>query len=276
MGIFLGAVRKSNFKPIITQSEIPTPQSQLAYSFTFTICLDQQRLRDQGQSYHSQQTPHTMTFHELTFAQVQGLLDKGSMETCGALIKSCQPHLSNPLITCLICIHPYHSANVEGNIEEPVITACGHIFGNSCLNQWLTPGSALTCPLCRFVLQYKECGHVIKPLPAFSKSTPPKITAEQTPDSCSSCELRNTPWQQTYNSLLEEKEDWLESKEELCALESCIEDLEKNRPEMWKTYLQTNEQLAAIEGQLAEAKACLDKERKSKEEEIEIRGGWHL
>ncbi len=217
-----------------------------------------------------------MPVNELTYSQIQGLLDKGSRETCGALIKPCQPHLSNHLITCLICIHPYHSSNVEGTVEDPVITACGHIFGNTCLNQWLTPDSALTCPLCRFVLKYKECGHVIKPLPAFSKSNPPNITAEQVPDRCSACELQNLRWQRRYDGLLRRREFCLEGMDTLNAMESCIDDLEKNRPDIWKVYLQTKELLAYLEKKLVWAKAQLDKERKSKEAEIQSRGGWHM
>jgi Ring finger domain len=219
-----------------------------------------------------------MSTTELTYTQLQGLMEHGSMETTGALIKSTQPHLSNPLITCLICIHPYHSPNVEGNVEDPVITACGHIFGKSCLEQWLAPASALTCPLCRFVLKYKECGHVIKPLPAFSKSTPSKITADQTPASCSACELRNlaSSCQRTYDSLLEQRDDLKECKEEMSELEESLDDLETKRPDLWTIYERNNKLLEDVEKQLVEEKARLDKERKVKEEEINSRRSWHL
>lgn len=207
------------------------------------------------------------------------------METTGALIKCLQPHLSNPLITCLICIHPYHSPNVEGNVEDPVITACGHIFGKSCLEQWLAPNSTLTCPLCRFVLKYKECGHVIKPLPAFSKSTPSKITADEAPVNCSRCELRNlvSNCQRTYDSLLEEHDSLLEERdyltehrEELSEIEESLEDLEKKSPDVWTIYERNSKQIEDVEKQLVEAKARLDKERKMKEEEIKSRRSWHL
>jgi hypothetical protein len=62
----------------------------------------------------------------------------------------------------------------------------------------------------------------------------------------------------------------------LNAMESCIDDLEKNRPDIWKVYLQTKELLAYLEKKLVWAKAQLDKERKSKEAEIQSRGGWHM
>ncbi len=59
-------------------------------------------------------------------------------------------------------------------------------------------------------------------------------------------------------------------------MESCIEDLEEKRPEIWKAYLQAKEQLDYVETKIIEAKAELDKERMSKEEEIKTRGGWHF
>jgi len=210
---------------------------------------------------------------ELTYTQLQGLLESGSKETTGALIKCLQPHLSNPLVTCLICIHPYHSPNVEGNVEDPVVTACGHIFGKSCLKQWLAPNSALTCPLCRFVLKYKDCGHVIKPLPAFSKSTPSKITADQTPVNCSRCELRSlvSNCQRTYDSLLEERGHLTEHREELNEVEESLEDFEKKHPDLWTIYERNSKRLEDVEKQLVEAKVQLDKELKMKEEEIKSR-----
>jgi hypothetical protein len=219
-----------------------------------------------------------MSQGELTYTQLQGLLEHGSMETTGALIKCLQPHLSNPLITCLICIHPYHSPNVDGNVEDPVITACGHIFGKSCLEQWLAPESTLTCPLCRFVLKYKECGHVIKPLPAFSKSTPSKITGDQTPFNCSRCELHTlaSNCQRACDDLLEERDCLIEHMEDLSEVEESLKDLEQKHPDLWTIYEQNSKRLEVVEKQLVEAKARLEKERKMKEEEIESRRSWHL
>ena len=80
-------------------------------------------------------SPSTPAHPDLTRAQITALETYGSKATRNALLSISQPALTNPLITCLICIHPYHSANVEGNVETPVITACGHIFGNKCIKQ---------------------------------------------------------------------------------------------------------------------------------------------
>ena len=123
-------------------------------------------------------SPSTPAHPDLTRAQITALETYGSKATRNALLSISQPALTNPLITCLICIHPYHSANVEGNTETPVITACGHIFGNKCIKQWLeeengTSGTKneKTCPMCRFSLKYRECGCVIQAVPAFGNST---------------------------------------------------------------------------------------------------------
>jgi hypothetical protein len=38
--------------------------------------------------------------------------------------------------------------------EEPLYTACSHVFCKSCLTQWLTHKSV--CPKCNFALQYNQ------------------------------------------------------------------------------------------------------------------------
>ena len=36
--------------------------------------------------------------------------------------------------SCIICNIQYHTSNEEGMVETPVMTACGHVFGNRCLD----------------------------------------------------------------------------------------------------------------------------------------------
>ncbi|KAH8790792.1 hypothetical protein BGZ57DRAFT_876400 [Hyaloscypha finlandica] len=119
----------------------------------------------------------TPTTHGLTRDQILALHTHGSKQTRHALLNTSQPPLTNPLVTCLICIHPYHSANVDGNVEAPVMTACGHVFGDGCLRVWMEDSenggsggnNGGTCPMCRFVLRYRECGHLIRAVPAFGR-----------------------------------------------------------------------------------------------------------
>ena len=52
---------------------------------------------------------------------------------------------------CAICRLSFGEAEEEeGLIETPVITLCGHVFGNLCLRTWLKEKTASTCPMCRF------------------------------------------------------------------------------------------------------------------------------
>jgi hypothetical protein len=124
----------------------------------------------------------------LTRDQVNALHTYGSKATRNALLTSSpsSPALANPLVTCLICIHPYHSTNVDGNVETPVITACGHVFGDECLEEWLQGNGAGSCPLCRFVLKYRNCEHgtLLSPISFLSQSM---LTLRSSSDQTSAC-----------------------------------------------------------------------------------------
>jgi hypothetical protein len=215
------------------------------------------------------------------------------MQTIGALLKDTQPHLTNPLITCLICMHPYHSPNVEGNIEVPVTTACGHIFGNTCIASWLTPESNLTCPLCRFELRYIECNHPISPVSAFSPPPPPKITAEQIPARCGVCEL---------DVLMEEKRMVIGlERDRKDSLEVDIvnlreagakvtpdgdftlltdEEFQVQEPELWEEIKELKKLIAASEEKIKRMEEELEEdteaERQKMRQEIARRGGWYM
>ena len=52
---------------------------------------------------------------------------------------------------CYICLSQYNGRTTDtGPIEVPLRLPCSHIFGSSCLWQWLMKSS--TCPMCRRIL----------------------------------------------------------------------------------------------------------------------------
>jgi Ring finger domain len=231
--------------------------------------------------------------NELTDTQVIAIMDCGSVQTIAALLKDTQHHLTNPLITCLICIHPYHSANVEGNIEVPVTTACGHIFGNTCIASWLTPESDLTCPFCRFELRYKECNHPISPVSAFSPPPPPKITAEQIPARCGVCELDLLMEEKRLLIALERDQkdslevDMLDLREtgakvtpegEFTLLTD--EEFQEQEPELWAEITKLAKLVAASDDKIKimeeELEEDTEAERLNMRQEIARRGGWYM
>ena len=72
------------------------------------------------------------------------------------LAETSKEPLTEQKLTCPICIHPYHCPNEDGDIEVPVQTKCGHIFGNKCfeilVQDILGMHKAVHCPLCRDML----------------------------------------------------------------------------------------------------------------------------
>lgn len=72
---------------------------------------------------------------------------------------------------CAICGTSYGELNDSEVMETPVSLACGHILGNYCIHAWLTTdGADRSCPLCRFPLTYRTCGHVIPPRPLANRA----------------------------------------------------------------------------------------------------------
>jgi hypothetical protein len=79
----------------------------------------------------------------------------------------------NDILSCTICSDSYFKVSPEGELEHPVVTPCGHIFGNMCLDIWRREQKALLaghekrfrrfqagevqCPTCRFHFPYAEC-----------------------------------------------------------------------------------------------------------------------
>jgi hypothetical protein len=228
--------------------------------------------------------------NELTDTQVIAIMDCGSVQTIAALLKDTQHHLTNPLITCLICIHPYHSANVEGNIEVPVTTACGHIFGNTCIASWLTPESNLTCPLCRFELRYKKCNHPISPVSAFSPPPPPKITAEQIPARCGVCEL-DVLMAEKRTAIIEEtdrKDFWEIDMQDMRETGATVtpegdlalltdEEFQEQNPKYWKLIKELEKYIAASKEKIKIMEEELEEDTEvARLKMIARRGGWYM
>jgi hypothetical protein len=53
-------------------------------------------------------------------------------------------------LVCVICCDKIGTANDQGEREQPVQLDCQHVFGNICLDFWLTQKKR--CPLCRAVV----------------------------------------------------------------------------------------------------------------------------
>ncbi len=142
------------------------------------------------------------------------ILQHGANETIFAMCTSPAP-LDDPLVACPICFQPYHNPNMDGEVEEPVITPCGHIFGQHCLKIHIESRHAanmrVSCPMCRFDLHFKGCKHIIAPLEAFSPTTPGTIRPAQVPENCLNCELGflNIAYDQVINAYKDEEDNAL-------------------------------------------------------------------
>ena len=62
-------------------------------------------------------------------------------------LQKVDPQTLDPEDHCMICHTEYDSAT-----ESPVRLPCGHVFGESCILQWLWARDRNTCPLCSRVL----------------------------------------------------------------------------------------------------------------------------
>jgi hypothetical protein len=112
----------------------------------------------------------------LTQEHLDELLVCNKLDHMEVVGKSIHPY-SDEKVTCAICLTPYYCKDAEGNPESPKMLPCGHIFGGRCFRSWNKHAAArLTCPMCRFPLHFKICGHSIMPLPV--SPPPPIIKAE--------------------------------------------------------------------------------------------------
>lgn len=64
-----------------------------------------------------------------------------------ARTKSSKNEAVDPQVACCICYRLYSTNKRADAAEGPLKLACGHVFGATCVSQWLA--SAGTCPLCR-------------------------------------------------------------------------------------------------------------------------------
>jgi hypothetical protein len=56
--------------------------------------------------------------------------------------------------SCTVCVHDV-KINADEKEEKPVVTACGHVFHEICLDTWVNDSAASTahtCPSCRAVM----------------------------------------------------------------------------------------------------------------------------
>ncbi|KAK6953132.1 hypothetical protein Daesc_005432 [Daldinia eschscholtzii] len=59
--------------------------------------------------------------------------------------------------------HKRFLAYTRHGIEQTVVLACGHVFGDRCVRNLLAQGSDLVCPSCGYRMAYQGCGHAIPP-----------------------------------------------------------------------------------------------------------------
>ncbi|TAQ88731.1 hypothetical protein B7494_g2940 [Chlorociboria aeruginascens] len=212
--------------------------------------------------------------NKLTSAQMEAIEKFGAPETLIALRAAAEP-LSEPLVVCAICTIPYHSSNpgAGGIIESPYKLACGHIFGQACIERWLlerklTEGELPNCPSCRFRLRYRRCGHIIAPLPAYDASTPSEITMDQRPRHCLKCEKVNGPYAIAYEHNVWV---WKEVMNEMRA------DAEIRCRSLRKRYpLHSPRKLKHLENDIAKCQILMTKETADTERRVLSSGRWYL
>jgi hypothetical protein len=174
-------------------------------------------------------------------------------------------------VSCPICHQPYGTKNPDGIIEQAHMLCCGHVYGSDCIRTWIKEGTKPsfttvngyqiqaqtkpTCPKCRFLLKYTECGHLINPVEV-SAAFPKLKKKEDTPENCLACELQGLKAQRKLDRLLVEKRDREEDMED-------VGEVDK-------------EGLAAIDKKIGKAKKKLEVIRKEKRDEIMGRKIWCL
>ncbi|XP_077283468.1 E3 ubiquitin-protein ligase rfwd3.L-like [Arctopsyche grandis] len=63
---------------------------------------------------------------------------------------------SNEVNTCLICFEPWTNSG-EHRLAS---LSCGHLFGGSCINRWLTPRPNRYCPSCKTQASLKDIRYI--------------------------------------------------------------------------------------------------------------------
>ena len=84
---------------------------------------------------------------------------------------------------------PVHRESADDSL--PCLLPCGHVFGYDCIAEWLR--RSLSCPVCRFDLQYKLCPHSVwvYPLDASTIFGAPRTIPQggKVADQCRPCRL---------------------------------------------------------------------------------------
>lgn len=118
---------------------------------------------------------------------------------------------TEPKVTCRICFRLYYTPDEDDLVERPVITICGHYFGEHCIAEWLR-NNQNRCPFCRTELKFKVCGHNVLPLLAFRPTTPEPLPAQDIPDECYNCEYQRQKdeWMLNLRTLERERSEYAE------------------------------------------------------------------
>ncbi len=190
-------------------------------------------------------------------------------------MNSSDHEISDPLVTCAICLHPYHSRNFDGQIEKPVITACGHVFGDQCINHWLKApvktGCGPTCPVCRFELKFTVCPHAIAAVDPYDPTNPPPRTLVRNdtakPENCFDCYITSMHWHMAHRDLKNQKRKHtvaVQTSEAKARSRNAISQVVLS-PELEKLLAteikRQKEDLERIEKELRLAESHLEKER---------------
>ncbi|KAK4251495.1 hypothetical protein C7999DRAFT_27911 [Corynascus novoguineensis] len=108
-----------------------------------------------------------------------------------------------PDLFCVICqdtklvLHDHLSPesleeSVEDETPNPCLLVCGHVFCARCCIAWLRSESySGRCPVCRFELRFKRCGHTINPIKLYPETVlfiaELKTGGSGVPDACTIC-----------------------------------------------------------------------------------------
>ncbi len=114
---------------------------------------------------------------------------------------------------CIICLRPLMTWTEPGGADDDdsyqpwteyaLVLPCGHLVGDQCMRTWRKhqerdTGRPPRCPLCKYSLQFKGCGHaitgVLAPVyPCDDVGQVPLTVPEggRVPDQCHDCEKRD-------------------------------------------------------------------------------------
>ncbi|XP_077283525.1 uncharacterized protein LOC143909418 [Arctopsyche grandis] len=90
-------------------------------------------------------TSNTVVTHDQPNSNSRDLNGDDTGEPPAKCAKIDSDQTSNEVNTCLICFEPWTNSG-EHRLAS---LSCGHLFGGSCINRWLTPRPNRYCPFCK-------------------------------------------------------------------------------------------------------------------------------